>query len=154
MIERSDLDDNALEISSTAHTIRVLVHGDKTYFSAVDILKACGIKAPTKWMERNTSDRPDIVTSKLEYPVKTTQGYRRVKLNFVPPRQAEHRKKMSLLLKRRKPLPKRRRTSAGESTASCLSFLKLSGLWRQARAVFNIENVYIGKYFIKSLKTY
>ena len=83
MIERSDLDDNALEISSTAHTIRVLVHGDKTYFSAVDILKACGIKAPTKWMERNTSDRPDIVTSKLEYPVKTTQGYRRVKLNFV-----------------------------------------------------------------------
>ena len=50
MIERSDLDDNALEISSTAHTIRVLVHGDKTYFSAVDILKACGIKAPTKWM--------------------------------------------------------------------------------------------------------
>ena len=82
MIERSDLDDNALEISSTAHTIRVLVHGDKTYFSAVDILKACGIKAPTKWMERNTSDRPDIVTSKLEYPVKTTQGYRRVKLNF------------------------------------------------------------------------
>ena len=83
MIERTDLDDNALEISSTAHTIRVLVHGDKTYFSAVDILKACGIKAPTKWMERNTSDRPDIVTSKLEYPVKTTQGYRRVKLNFV-----------------------------------------------------------------------
>lgn len=154
------------------------------YFSAVDILKACGIKAPTKWMERNTSDRPDIVTAKFEYPVKTTQGYRRVKLNFVtggvgkrlvkyttcrkrqrngswkkclhivPPRQAEHRKKMSLLLKRRKPLPKRRRTSAGESTASCLSFLKLSGLWRRARAVFNIENVYIGKYFIKSLKTY
>ena len=28
MIERSDLDDNALEISSTAHTIRVLVHDE------------------------------------------------------------------------------------------------------------------------------
>lgn len=83
MIERSDINDNALEISSTAHTIRTLIHGDKTLFSAVDILKACGIKAPTKWMERNTSDRPDSVTAKFEYPVKTTQGYRRVKLNFV-----------------------------------------------------------------------
>ena len=83
MIKRSDLNNNALEISSTAHTIRMLAHGDKMYFSAVDILKACGIKAPTKWMERNTSDRPDIVTAKFEYPVKTTQGYRRVKLNFV-----------------------------------------------------------------------
>lgn len=83
MIERSDINDNALEISSTAHTIRMLAHGDKMYFSAVDILKACGIKAPTKWMERNTSDRPDIVTAKFEYPVRTTQGYRRVKLNFV-----------------------------------------------------------------------
>lgn len=56
MIKRSDLNNNALEISSTAHTIRMLAHGDKMYFSAVDILKACGIKAPTKWMERNTSD--------------------------------------------------------------------------------------------------
>ena len=83
MIERSDINDNALEISSTAHTIRTLIHGDKALFSAVDILKACGIKAPTKWMERNTSDRPDIVKAKFEYPVKTTQGYRRVKLNFV-----------------------------------------------------------------------
>ena len=54
MIKRSDLNNNALEISSTAHTIRMLAHGDKMYFSAVDILKACGIKAPTKWMERNT----------------------------------------------------------------------------------------------------
>ena len=47
MIERSDLDDNALEISSTAHTIRVLVHGDKTYFSAVGVLEGCGFKAPS-----------------------------------------------------------------------------------------------------------
>ena len=72
MIKRSDLNNNALEISSTAHTIRMLAHGDKMYFSAVDILKACGIKAPTKWMERNTSDRPDIVTAKFEYPVKVS----------------------------------------------------------------------------------
>lgn len=83
MIEMSDVSNNALQISSKAHTIRIFVRGDKTLFAATDILKACGIKAPTKWMDRNTRDRPDIVTTKFEYPMKTAKGYRRIEMIFV-----------------------------------------------------------------------
>lgn len=83
MIEKNGINENALEISSKAHTVRMLVHGDKIFFSATDILKACGVKAPTKWIERNANDRPDIVTQRFDYPIKTAHGYRKIKMIFV-----------------------------------------------------------------------
>lgn len=83
MIERNELNENALEIKSKAHVIRVLKSGDKTMFSAADILAACGVKAPTKWLERNAAHRPDMILTRLNYPIKTAKGYRRCEMIFV-----------------------------------------------------------------------
>lgn len=83
MIERSEIDANAVEIKSRVYTVRAMKYGDKTLFSANDILTACGIKAPGKWMERNAKHRPDITTARLPYPVRAGNSYRRVEMIFV-----------------------------------------------------------------------
>lgn len=83
MIERNEINENALEIKSKAHVVRVLKSGDKTLFSAVDILTACGVKAPTKWLERNAAHRADMVLTRLNYPIKTVKGYCRRDVVFV-----------------------------------------------------------------------
>ena len=83
MIERNELNENALEIKSKARVVRVLKNADKTMFSAVDILTVCGVKAPTKWLERNAAHRPDMTLSRFNYPIKTAKGYRRCEMIFV-----------------------------------------------------------------------
>lgn len=83
MIERSEIDANAMEFKSKAHVIRVLKSGDKTLFCANDILNACGIKAAGKWLERNAYHRPDMVFTKHIYPVRAGNAYRRMEMIFV-----------------------------------------------------------------------
>lgn len=83
MIERSEIDANAVEIKSRVYTVRAMKYGEKTLFSANDILSACGIKAAGKWMERNAKHRPDVTTMKLPYPVRAGNSYRRVEMIFV-----------------------------------------------------------------------
>ncbi|MGN9098501.1 hypothetical protein [Flintibacter porci] len=83
MIERSEIDANAVEIKSRVYTVRAMKYGDKTLFGANDILSACGIKAPGKWMERNAKHRPDVTTIRLPYPVRAGNSYRRVEMIFV-----------------------------------------------------------------------
>ena len=83
MIERSEIDANAVEIRSRAYAVRAMKYGDKTLFGANDVLSACGIKAPGKWMERNAKHRPDITTARLPYPVRAGNSYRRVEMIFV-----------------------------------------------------------------------
>lgn len=82
MIERNRFSENAFEIKSKAHAIRTLKVGDKMMFSASDILLACGVKAPTKWIERNAYCRPDMTLTKFDYPVKTAKGYRKIGMLF------------------------------------------------------------------------
>lgn len=82
MIEKNGINENAFEIKSKSHTVRTLKAGDKTMFSASDILAACGVKAPTKWLERNANHRPDMILTKLDYPVKTAKGYRKIGMLF------------------------------------------------------------------------
>jgi hypothetical protein len=83
MIEKNGISENAFEIKSKSYTVRTLKVGDKTMFAASDILSACGVKAPTKWLDRNAYHRPDMTLTKLHYPVKTAKGYRRVEMFFV-----------------------------------------------------------------------
>lgn len=83
MIERSEIDSNAVEIKSQVYMVRAMKHGDKMLFSANDILSACGIKAAGKWLERNARQRPDLITVKLPYPVRAGNSYRRVGMIFV-----------------------------------------------------------------------
>lgn len=83
MIEQNGMNSNALEIVSRAHTVRLLVKDDVMFFSATDILAACGVKAPTKWIERNARSRPEIAVERFDYPVKTPKGYRNVRMLFV-----------------------------------------------------------------------
>lgn len=83
MIERSEIDFNAVEIKSRIYTVRAMKYGDKTLFGVNDVLSACGIKAPGKWMDRNAKHRLDLTTVKVPYPVKAGNGYRRVAMNFM-----------------------------------------------------------------------
>ncbi len=83
MIQKSKLVENALEITSTGHKVRILAKGDRLYFSASDIVSTCGVKAPTKWIDRNIKPRPDINLTTLDFPVKTAKGYRKIGMLFV-----------------------------------------------------------------------
>lgn len=81
-IEKNAMNENAIEIRSKAHRVRTLREGGKTVFSVCDILSACGVKAPTKWIERNMNGRPDMVITKFDYPTKTAKGYRKTTMFF------------------------------------------------------------------------
>lgn len=83
MIQKNELIENALEITSTGHKVRILARGDRLYFSAADIVSTCGVKAPTKWIDRNIKPRSDINLTTLDFPVKTAKGYRKIGMLFV-----------------------------------------------------------------------
>jgi len=83
MIERNPVFENAVEIKSTAHKVRVKKQDDNVMFAACDIVAACGIKAPSKWVKRAIKSRPDIEGTVLEYPLMTSAGLRRIKMVFV-----------------------------------------------------------------------
>ena len=79
MVERIGTEKTAI-IQSTTYSVRAMLHGQETVFAARDILNACGIKNPDKRMKRN-GDRCKAM--KLEYPLMTGCGYRRIKMFFV-----------------------------------------------------------------------
>lgn len=83
MIERNRVNENAAEVKSPHHSVRVLWNGDKMLFAAHDIAAACGIKAPTKWVVRTSATRPDINGESMTYPMMTAKGMRRIKMFFV-----------------------------------------------------------------------
>lgn len=67
-------------ISSPSHSVRIMLQGGKVMFAARDVLAACGIKYPDKWIRRN-EDRFEV--EKLEYPLETGCGMRRIRMLFV-----------------------------------------------------------------------
>lgn len=67
-------------ISSPSHSVRVMIRDGETMFAARDILAACGVTYPDKWIQRN-GERHEV--EKLEYPLKTGRGMRRIKMFFV-----------------------------------------------------------------------
>lgn len=79
MTERIEAEKTAI-ISSPSHSVRAMLGGGEMMFSARDILTACGIKYPDKWMKRN-EDRYSI--EKMEYPLMTGCGTRRIRMLFV-----------------------------------------------------------------------
>lgn len=79
MTERIGMEKTAI-IQSTTYSVRAMLHGQETVFAARDILNACGIKYPDKWMKRN-GDRCKAM--KLQYPMMTGCGCRRIKMFFV-----------------------------------------------------------------------
>lgn len=81
MADRSEVEKTAI-IQSTTYSVRAMLHGQETVFAARDILNACGIKYPDKWMKRN-GERCKAM--KLEYPLMTGCGCRRIKMFFVTP---------------------------------------------------------------------
>ena len=83
MIEKTYMQENAVVFKSKTHSVRVKKHGEKMMFCASDIVSACGIKAPRKWMNRITKRRPDITGITLSYPVMSTTGIRHFNMFFV-----------------------------------------------------------------------
>ena len=67
-------------ISRPSHSVRIMLQGGKVMFAARDVLAACGIKYPDKWIRRN-EDRFEV--EKLEYPLETGCGMRRIRMLFV-----------------------------------------------------------------------
>jgi len=67
-------------ISSPSHSVRVMIQDGEAMFAARDVLSACGIKYPDKWIRRNEGR---FEVKKLGYPLETGSGMRRVKMLFV-----------------------------------------------------------------------
>lgn len=78
MAERVDTDKTAI-IESPSHSVRAMLCDGETVFSARDILVACGIKYPVKWLQRN-EDR--FAVKKMNCPLMTSRGPRMVQMYF------------------------------------------------------------------------
>lgn len=83
MIAKCEINDKAIKIISQPYSVRAIVRGDKVVFSVNDILYACGIKAPRKWVERNADKFSWMWADSYPYPVKTVKGWRTNKVVFV-----------------------------------------------------------------------
>lgn len=84
MVEKRDFSENTAVIKSASHMVRVMLNGAETVFAASDILKACGIKYPLRWLDRNRKAHPEeLEAEKLGYPMMTEFGYRQIKMVFV-----------------------------------------------------------------------
>ncbi len=79
MADRLDATKTAV-IRSPSHSVRVMLRDREVMFASRDVLTACGIKHPEKWIRRY-EDQFDV--EKLEYPLETGCGMRRVKMLFV-----------------------------------------------------------------------
>lgn len=83
MIAKCEINDKAIKIISKPYSVRAIVRCDKVVFSVNDILYACGIKAPRKWVERNADKFSWMWADSYPYPVKTVKGWRTNKVVFV-----------------------------------------------------------------------
>ena len=83
MIAKCEIKDKDINIISQPYSVRAIVRGDKVVFSVNDILYACGIKAPRKWVERNADKFSWMWADSYPYPVKTVKGWRTNKVVFV-----------------------------------------------------------------------
>lgn len=78
--------DNKIKISdayiekSESKKIRVFKENGNIYFSVKDLLLACGVKAPDKWINRHRSEDWNIF--KRIYPSITAGGYRAYPMYF------------------------------------------------------------------------
>lgn len=90
MAETITRNENSAVIQSTSHRVRVLLNGTETMFAASDILSACGIKYPLRWMSRNRTVYPGkIQDEKLPFPMMTEYGRREIMMVFVRPEVAK-----------------------------------------------------------------
>ena len=89
MTEKIAYNEKAAVIQSTSHSVRVLLNGSETMFAASDILSACGIKYPLRWMSRNRIVNPEKFEEvKLPFPMMTEYGRREILMVFVKPEVA------------------------------------------------------------------
>lgn len=90
MAEKIAYNDKAAVIESQSHSVRVLLKGSETMFAASDILSACGIKYPLRWMSRNRAVNPEkFKEEKLPFPMMTGYGRREILMVFVRPEVAK-----------------------------------------------------------------
>lgn len=90
MAEKVAFDEKAAVIQSKSHSVRVMLNGAETMFSASDILNACGIKYPLRWLSRNRAVNPDKFKEvKLPFPMMTDYGRREIPMVFVKPEVAK-----------------------------------------------------------------
>lgn len=83
VVAKCEINDKAIKIISQPYSVRAVVKSDKVMFSVNDILYACGIKAPRKWVERNADKFPWMWADSYPYPTKTVKGWRTNKVVFV-----------------------------------------------------------------------
>lgn len=83
MVAKCEINDKAIKIISQPYSVRAVVKSDKVMFSVNDILYACGVKAPRKWVERNADKFPWMWADSYPYPTKTVKGWRTNKVVFV-----------------------------------------------------------------------
>lgn len=81
MSEVKNTSENTAIITSAANSVRVALHEGMTMFSGRDILLACGITYPDKWINRIMASEPEKNrVEKLMYPCK---GRRQASMYFV-----------------------------------------------------------------------
>lgn len=84
MVDSPDFAEKIAVIESKSYKVRVRLNGKETMYCARDILTACDIKIPDKWIKRRSEKYPSRFTAiKLDYPIMTGVGYRVIAMFFV-----------------------------------------------------------------------
>lgn len=95
MVDKNEEMKGTVVIASKSFSIRAMLDRETTVFAARDLLHACGVKYPDKWMTRNAEGAfRKITAKKLYYPMMTGRGCRHVSMWFVT---AEAGKKITRL---------------------------------------------------------
>lgn len=78
------MNDRIATIKSHRFEVRALSFDGRTFFCIKDILGACGIRYPSRWISRARAAHPDdIPMMKLMYPMMTKAGRREFAMWFV-----------------------------------------------------------------------
>ena len=71
-------------LQNEVYSIRVMTYTGKVMFALRDVLKACGISHPQRWISRAHNEVPcRLESEKLFYPMETASGWRQFQVWFV-----------------------------------------------------------------------
>lgn len=78
------MSEKATSIKNEGAEVRILVTDGGTLFSLRDVLTACGIKFPARWMSRaRQTNAEDLRMEKRQFPIMTEYGRRQIEMIFI-----------------------------------------------------------------------
>lgn len=71
-------------IQSKAYSVRAVLDGDETKYAAMDIVAACGIGFPTRWLSNFRKRNPELLNEKkMPIWIMTEKGPRVIRMVFI-----------------------------------------------------------------------